>query len=313
MYAYHDEVNKKISARMTGFDSKGVAIQVNNINDITSTSIFPYIDFNCKSGAITTVVKTGTVNDLNVIACAYIQHDNQMGQMIIGSSNTKITKFKRFYNYQFKSVKYLGSYAVAEAINTKSLGKHLFVYKANNTLAKIDNTELEAIYLYGSVQNLQNYNYTVTPDYFFLTDHLYQAGYPAQKITFPKFPSEKLFLVNQSIVLFSPSMSSETSFIKAYPVGMLKIKFETTDYKSLADFSLISIGPEGVIADWKLTYLYMEKGKLSTMWLIILGIVTGLGFLVVLLIKCSSKNTDAYDIKDGLELQWDQDEKIIDM
>ena len=94
---------------------------------------------------------------------------------------------------------------------------------------------------------------------------------------------------------------------------MLKIKFITSDYTNLADFSLVSISPEGVLADWKLTYLYMEKGKLSTMWLIILGIVLGFGLCVLLVMKCGGKKKDAYDVNDGLELQWEADEKIIDM
>lgn len=293
---------------MTGFTSSGTTIQVNNINDIAATSKFPYVDFNCKSGAINTAVSSGTTNDLNIIACAYIQHDNQVGQIIIGASNTKIKKFKRFYNYEFKSVKYKGSYAVFEAQDIEKFGRYIFVYKANNTLKS-----QEDIYLYGAVQNLQNYNYTVDQDHFFLTQHLYEKGYPNMTITLPKYPGEKLFYINQSIAIFSPSMNSEVSSLKIYPIGMLKIKFETTDYSNLNDFSLVSMGPEGVIADWKLTYLYMEKGKLSFKWLIILGIVTVLGITILLILKCTGSKRDPYELEDGLELKWQQDEKIIDM
>ena len=234
--------------------------------------------------------------------------------MIIGSSNVKIIRFKRFYNYQLKSVTYRDQYVVAEAENVQNFDRHLFVYKANRTLERPENILLDDIYLYGAVKNVQDFGYTLNKNFFFLTDHMYQRPFAsAQTPVMPTLPGPSLLNVNQSIVIYSPQLPGQQAFLKIYPIGMLKVKFLSTDYKALEPFSLLVMGPEGVIDDWKMTYIYMEKGKLSTTWIIILGVVIGIGLLALLIMKCKCrKNGDADLQGDGLELQWSQDEKIID-
>jgi hypothetical protein len=79
MYAYHDENTNRIVARYLGFESTGAPIQVTSINDIVATSLFPYVDFTCKDGAVSNVLNLTQGNDMNAISCVYIQHDNQIG------------------------------------------------------------------------------------------------------------------------------------------------------------------------------------------------------------------------------------------
>lgn len=91
------------------------------------------------------------------------------------------------------------------------------------------------------------------------------------------------------------------------------MEFLTTNYSLIEPFSLITVGPDGAISGFRLTDLYMEKGKVTLKWLVILGIVLGVAIVAVCFFRVNTKKlSENSDGADELELQWAKDEKVID-